>query len=376
LTFPDQSVARVIWMLINVALVIRLWYLLRSFITDLTPHRRHLWTVLVIILSAGFLNHNLMLGQVTILILWLTLEGLILISKGKPLKGALLLALGINFKIIPMLAFVFLGVKGHFKAIVYTILILVASLLIPALFIGFQYNTDLLAKWQSVINPSGDRFAFEDNDGCHSLNSVLPAFFYDFDNADRALPPYDRNVHYPRRIVSLPHDILEFVLTLSRVLVLLVLMIACLPRSWIAGPLHQIPGRFVRKLKSEFGSTESSRPEHTFLYWQLGFLCLATLLIFPHQMKYSMLYFVPAGSYVMYYFLHGFQHQINFTIRDTLIGIIGGVLMLILAIMGRDIIGSHMVDILDYYHFMGISNIVFLGILWYCHPRKLTINEH
>jgi hypothetical protein len=35
-----------------------------------------------------------------------------------------------------------------------------------------------------------------------------------------------------------------------------------------------------------------------------------------------------------------------------------------------------MVDILDYYHFMGISNIVFLGILWYCHPRKLTINEH
>jgi hypothetical protein len=270
-----------------------------------------------------------------------------------------------------MLAFVYLGVKGHFKAIVYTLVLLGMSLVIPALFIGFHYNTDLLNKWQSVINPSGERFAFEDNDGCHSLNALLPAYFYDFSAADRSIPAYDRKVHYPRRLASIPHDTLEFILTLSRLLVLLILILACLPRSWIAGPLSGLPKRIMQQLQAEFGSIQSSSPDRTYVYWQLGFLCLATLLIFPHQMKYSMLYCVPAGSYILYYFLRAFQAKTSLSPTDKIIGLTSGVLLFVLAIMGRDIIGSHLVDILDYYHFMGISNVLFLGILWYCHPRKL-----
>jgi len=375
LTILDQAVARVIWMFVNVVMAVRLWYLLYAFVQDLSLSKRRLWTIFVVILSAGFLNHNLMLGQVTILILWLTIEGLVMVSKGKSLAGSVLLALGINFKIIPMLAFVFLGTQGSFKAIVYTLGLLLVSLVLPALFIGMQYNTDLLHKWQSVINPSGERFAFEDNDGCQSLNALLPAYLYDFEQPDRSIPLYHRNVYYPRRVASVDHHALEIILTLSRLFVLALLFSACIPKSWLTGPLKKLPNRLLHAARTEFNGTRQLHHHSAHTFWQLSYLCLAILLIFPHQMKYSMLFFVPAGAYVIFWCLVVFDRPLHLSARTKTIGVTAAMFLGILAIMGRDIIGSHLVDILDYYHFMGVSNLVFLGILWYCHPRKLLPTE-
>jgi len=88
-----------------------------------------------------------------------------------------------------------------------------------------------------------------------------------------------------------------------------------------------------------------------------------------------MLFFVPAGAYVIFWCLVVFDRPLHLSARTKTIGVTAAIFLGILAIMGRDIIGSHLVDILDYYHFMGVSNLVFLGILWYCHPRKLLPTE-
>jgi hypothetical protein len=370
LTLFELPVARVVWALLNILLVFRLWQLLYPMTAELNSRRKKYWSAAVIILSLGFLNHNFALGQVTILLLWLTLEGAYQVARGKHITGSVLIALGINIKILPMLVLVWLGMKGHFRALTLTSVFFVASLFIPALLIGFKYNTDLLIAWRSAINPSGGRFAFEDNDGCHSLNAVLPAFLFDFETIERPVAPYKREVHYPRRIASVPYPALNVVLQLCRLVLIGLLIYALLPRSWLHGPLSTLPRRFMESWSGRFSGKPTDSMQSFSFYYEMALLCLVTLLIFPHQMKYSMLYFVPAGAYIMSYFFRKHNSGDVWTKTDTIVLTISIMLMTVLSIMGRDILGDHLVNVLDYYHFIGFSNLLFVGILWYCRPQK------
>ena len=39
--------------------------------------------------------------------------------------------------------------------------------------------------------------------------------------------------------------------------------------------------------------------------------------------------------------------------------------------MGRDIVGDQIVNTLDYYHYMGLANLVFLAMLWTFRPNRI-----
>ncbi|MFN7120188.1 MAG: glycosyltransferase family 87 protein [Saprospiraceae bacterium] len=353
-TFFDWSIARIIWVFINIIFTVRLWQLLEELVTgsfSLSRYYKRIWTIAVAVLSFGFLNHNLNLGQVTILILWLTMEGLYHIMKKNELKGAALLALGINIKIIPLIALGYLFLKGKFKAIIYTLAFVGLSLLLPAFIIGWEYNNELLGKWKEAINPAKEKFAFENNDGCNSLNALLPAFLYDqFEEPSNIEAEPDWT--FKRKIADLPAPLLTITLQISRILVLLF-----------------VPFSVFFYYKNR---------QHSYLYyhWEIAYLLLVTLLIFPHQMKYSMLYFIPAGAYVLFYYIFMIQEKLPFNRLQAIIGGISGIFLLILAIMGRDIIGHYLVNILDFYHFMGFSNLFFLLVLAYCNPPQLIKLAH
>ncbi len=367
LTWVNVHVARVIWMFLNVAFAIRIWFLLSTFTKALNARNRRIWTVLLILLSAGYLNHNLVLGQLTILILWLTIEGVIAASNGKTLKGSALIALGINFKIIPLLALLYFGLRKQFKAFFLALALLSISLILPGIFVGFGYNASLLKEWETRISPARPLFAFENNDGCQSLNALLPAYLFDFSTYPTDGPPHQSRLHYPRRIASVSYAPLSMILTGLRLLFLLFFILAVLPRYLWKTPTREIPVQWFR-------TTSDITPGHRSndLFWHLAMLCLITLIIFPHQMKYSMLYFVPAGSYILYYYLIKSQQKVTLSSAEIWIRDISVCLLLLLFLMGRSIIGSHLVDILDYYHVIGFINIIFTGILWACRPEKLA----
>jgi hypothetical protein len=365
-------VARVVWMLLNLLLAVRLWRLWRDLVPTLSPGHRRLWSIAVIVLAAGPLNHNLLLGQVTILILWLTTEGLVQVARGRPLPGAALIALGINFKIIPVLALMHLGMRGRLRALAYAIALVGVTLLIPAAVHGWDYNARLLRTWGAVINPAGKRFAFEDNDGGVSLSALLPAYFYDFGADNPSLKPRQRKVKLPRMIFAVSRPALTAILLAGRVLLLLTLMAAMLPRSWLAGPLRDLPTRLRRAVVSagpERGEGGQALP--VVFWWELAMLCLVTLPIFPHQMKYSMLYFLPAGAYVVGFYLGVAEGQVARRPTDWVVGGAAIALLAVLEFMGPGWIGSHLADILDYYHIMGLIVLLFVPILWYCHPQRL-----
>jgi hypothetical protein len=352
LSVLDFKLARVIWHLLNLVILYRLWIIVRSYlgrVTFMSEKAKKWWVFFVFLLSIGFVNHNIALGQVSFLILWLTIEGLRLIILDKRnTAGAALLALGINIKIIPLLAFFYLFFKKKYKAFAITSAFLILSLILPSVLIGHQYNMELLGHWKETISPTGEKYVFEDNDGCVALNGTLPAYFYDFegDGIDKRA----EKLGWKRKIAAVPENILVIVLQILRLLVVGVFLLAII---------------YVNRRKER---------NALWFYWEVCFFIQVSLLIFPHQMKYTMVYFVPVGAYVLLHLFRVFQQKWKVSIPEKIAAGFSMFTMFVFAIMGRDIIGSRAVDFIGFYQFIGISNLLFLWVLWVYKPSKLALS--
>lgn len=337
---------RVIWALVNTLAALRCWKILRNILEkelDIDRASLNRWSWGVLLLSAGFFNNNLILGQITIFIVWLTLEGVYqILIKEKNWLGSTLLALGINIKIMPILCLYYLFFKFKWAAVLMTTFLVVVSLFLPALFIGNNYNNELLVNWKNQINPSGERYVFEADNSCHSLNALLPGYFYDFGQEE------DNHLYgLKRKIALFSYDSLLLILQLSRFLLLLSV------------------------LRLIFYTSKRQKHRSLYFFWEISYLMLVSFLLFPHQLKYAMMYFVPAGSYMIMYILFVHQAQTEAPWGKKMIAILAFVLMAALAIMGRDIIGDVLINIADYYHVMGIITIVFLLLLNKIEPDDL-----
>ena len=341
----DYPFARVIWALINVTLALRLLNIISSLVKNSLRIDTKLsgqFTIGVAIISLGFLNHNLILGQITIIILWLTFEGLYqIIDQHKPVIGGLLLALGISIKIIPLLGLFYLFFKGKYKAIIICTFLVVVVLLFPSVIIKHDYNLKMLRNWSETINPTKNKYVFENGYATQSLNAILPAYFYDFNEAEK-VPAKPK-----RQIISVPHDTLVIIMHTIRVLILLSSLILIFYRY----------------------NQRKAKP--LYFYWEFSYLALITALIFPHQQKYAMLYFVPAGSYMILFILLIIRLQWDVSTKYKTIAILASVLMFILAIMGRDVVGNHVVGLFDYYRGFGLINLIFLVFLILVRPDML-----
>lgn len=344
------ELSRCLWLFINVACLWRIFIIIKAYCQNhvrLNKKNYQIWVGILALLSAGFVNHNVNLGQITILILWLTIEAVEKAYKGNWAKAGMLLALGINIKIIPIIVIGYWFLHGKFKAIATTIIVLSFTFLAPALFSGWERNTALHQTWAETINPDREKYAFENNNGCHSLNAVLPAFLYTYPEGDSPVLG-----NFNRKITSLDYDTLKNILRFLQIFFLLSVAVIVFYKA--------------------------AHRRNTLLYhwWELSYLLLIGLLVLPHQMKYSMLYFVPIAAYVAYYFLYLLQCKIALGLGHKIAGGLSLVLILILSIMGRDIIGDEVVNFLDFYHFMGLSNLAFVGILYYCTPYRFNKTIH
>jgi len=341
----DYAIARVIWALINITLTIRLCMIISSLIKnslELNNKFNIQLTIGAIFISLGFLNHNLILGQITIVILWLTFEGLYqIINQNKPVIGALLLALGISIKIIPLLGLFYLFFKRRYKVIIICICFVIAGLFFPSVIIKHSYNMKMLNNWKETIKPTRNKYVFENNLGTQSLNAILPTYFYNFNDAVKV--PSNPG----RLIISIPHDTLVIIMQMMRVLLAFSILLLIFYRY------------------------NQRKAEPLYFYWEFSYLALVSALIFPHQQKYVMLYFVPAGSYMILFILFIFRLKWKVSFKYKIIAILAAFLMFVSAIMGRDIVGDQMVYIFDYYRVFGLINLIFLVFLILIRPNLL-----
>lgn len=219
LSILDFKIARIILAIINVIIAFRLWNIFLNLIksSNIINSKVIKWLGLgVFAIGLDLLNLNFILGQMTIIILWTTFEGLYqILDKKKILKGVTILTLGINIKIIPLIGLFYLFFKGQYKAIILCISFIILTLLLPSIFVGHDYNMDLLLNWSKAINPSNNKFVFENNRLTQSLSALIPTYFYDFKDS------LNNGKEYNTLIYSISEQHLKIIINVVRVIVLL-----------------------------------------------------------------------------------------------------------------------------------------------------------
>lgn len=169
-------VANFIWLALNVFLLTRMVKIAgRYFNLDtLSVKAQWVFIALCFVSCIKFVLQNIDCQQATILIMYLTLEGLEQVFAGKKSRGAALIALAINIKLLPLLFIPYLIYRKEFKAFLYILLYYGLFLMLPLAFIGRQQNMFYLHSWLHLINPDAPKQILDtDEGGFASLATLL-----------------------------------------------------------------------------------------------------------------------------------------------------------------------------------------------------------
>ncbi len=261
------------WLLLNLSFFLHLiWLLWRSEMTQALPEKkRKLFLILSLVFSARFFHENMHASQISILILWCCIVGLKSSFEGHPIKAALLIAAGINLKILPIVLVPYLIYRAQWRTALLVLLFTAVLLWVPGLVVGQEYNFHLLQSWWSQINPQQPRHVLDvDERSFHGLSTLLATLLV------KEVP----DVHalsLPRNIADLSYE------TVSRILLTVRLAL-------LAFSLY-----FVRALP--FRSARSVWQRLT----EQAYLLLLIPLIFPHQQHYAFIFICPAFCLLLYH---------------------------------------------------------------------------
>jgi hypothetical protein len=261
------------WLLLNAVLFIHLLKLLieSDFVKILSEKQTRIFVLLLLIFSARFLHENIHASQITIVIFWCSVYGVFLVQKGKALSGGLLLAVGINIKLLPVLLLPYLLYRGYFAALACCGAALLVFYFLPSLLIGHQYNLLLLQSWFNLVNPTQARHVLDvDERSFHGLSTLLSTLLVKEAPDLYALP-------LKRNIADISLEALAHVLLAVRL---------CL----LAFTLYFLRSLPFRKADNPWKQC-----------MEVAYLLLLIPLLFPHQQHYAFLFAVPAFAMLLYY---------------------------------------------------------------------------
>jgi hypothetical protein len=273
--FLPFQVSKFIWLCLNAFFAYRIFGIIRNLLPlhDFTQKERWIIKAGGFLFAFRFLYENLHYSQITIFILFLALQGLQLIFSHKPVWGALLIALGINIKLLPIVLIPYLFYRRFFLAGSLCVVFYIGMLYLPAMFIGWDYNQALLKTWAGLINPFNSNHILDTEErSFHGLSTLLSTLLVKNVHDPYALP-------LPRHIADLSLEQLKIILNFLRLIL-------------IGFSLY-----FFRTLpfKKSYGL------KHQF--WEVSYLLLLVPLIFPHQQHYAFLFICPAFIFCLYYFM-------------------------------------------------------------------------
>src|SRR4029077_6908699 len=205
-------IAQYLWLLLNAFLMWRIVKILGGYfkLSTLPIKQQWIFFLMCCAFSAKFALANIYCHQITICVLYLTLQGLECIFSGKKIWGAVLIALGINFKLLPIVIIPYLLYRREFIASFVIVVAYAALLELPILFIGVQQNNFLLTSWWHLINPTNSEHVMDvEQRGFHSLTSFLAVLLVD-------KPPDKYELVIKRNIANLSIAQLNYVINIVR----------------------------------------------------------------------------------------------------------------------------------------------------------------
>jgi hypothetical protein len=257
---------RVLWVSAGILMIWRIIVLLLRFIDEDTwaSIGKSFVVVVLLLFSLRLIRSNLHLGQINHWLLWLSLESIWLIIRGKKMWGGMVLAFAINIKLLPLVLIPYLIYRREFVAAASGIIGLILLYVIPGWWIGWGRNWLLLESYWHLIDPMQARHVFDHEEtSFHSLTTLISTFFME-------------NVREHNGL-DLRRNILSLDATTIRHLILIVRLVFVF-----------LTLRFLNT-----GPLVTFRGSNQTLY-ELSYLFLAAPLIFPHQQHYAFIWAMPA----------------------------------------------------------------------------------
>lgn len=269
-----------IWLALNLFFLWRILIITmrRLGVDKWNSRSRFIFLSLIFIINLRFIRDNFHLGQMTVFMLYCMLESLSLIYFQRYLKGAMLLALGINIKLLPLVFIPYLIFRGYFLAVCYTCFALLAYFVIPLTAVEYNQYVLLMHDWWQLINPTQTKHTIDtDERSFHGLSALIPTLCMETVPDTHALP-------LRRNLTNLSVEKVFWLLNLIRLV-----LVSCI--------------LIVTRLK--FFKPENNKLKR---WKETAFIMLIIPLIFPHQQHYAFLLTMPAVSWILYLIMrHGIK---------------------------------------------------------------------
>jgi hypothetical protein len=331
------------WLLLSAWWLGRIWRLSQWYFEPnvLTVKEYRWWVGLLVLLTLRFLLYNFSMIQVTIFLLWATLESLRLFRENRIAAGSALLGFAMNVKLLPLLALPYLVYRGQWRGAAGAAAVFGICLFLPALFLGWETNDFLLREWWRIVNPTNGEHMVEAENGPHSLVAFLPVFLTATSHPD--ILPIRRN------ILSLDIEQVVWITNAAR-FALAALMLVFL-RTW---PLRPAPSRLHE-------------------YRELAYLLLLTPLLFPHQQKYAFVYLAPALLYLLWFFI--LARRVAFEGWRGWLALFFVVSVEFTPLIGRDVITNYAYEWLQHFRVLTVAALLLIPLLWACAPERAVTQK-
>jgi hypothetical protein len=333
-----QVACNLIWLSLSFVIIYRTFWLFNYFLplNNFPDKKKRLFYFLCIACCARYILDNLALGQMTFMMVWGSLEVIRLVSLKKYVWASALLALIINFKIIPIAILAYLIYKKEFRAVILTCVFSIICLFLPVIFLGYDFNNSLLHSWLGSLTGTASNSIYDDI-GRPSLSSLIPSLVMDSEMQ-----------------FSLKRNFLH------------------LNGSGTNMVLNGIRAVFLIFLVYLFGKPFKKAAAKKSVFYDLSLICIATPLLFPHQGKYSVYYLLPAYAYCIYSLikLHAVRNRVkckkiyNYTLIFLCFS------FSFVTLTTDSVIGRRLSDFTEYLHFITYGSLGLLIAMVFLKPRQ------
>ena len=334
--------ATFIWLIANVYFLYRSWMILRFFsgIGELQKKVRFWLTVLIFLFMARFIRDNLHLAQMTICMLYLSLEGLFQMHRKKYRRAGFLIALGINIKLMPVFLIPYLAYRAEWKTLLSTLAFIAVLAFVPVLFIGWDYHFFLLTERWNLINPLNNEHILDVSErSFHSITTWLSTLLVADAGNSFTLP--------------LRRNILDIELTLLHTI------INCVRLLFVLFTLYFLKGLPFRKMRNRLH-----------MLYEASYILILIPLLFPHQQHYAFYFIFPAISYLAYYMYKVFIEQKDFSSsRRTFLAIL---LITSYLLTNANLIIGHFHQYYDHFKILTYGIFLIIITLSICRPRHIA----
>lgn len=274
-TYLPMQVLKLVFIAAGVWMVRRLYLIFKQQLNIENTVFSQYYLITIAVAGLYPIYMNLLYGQLTLFIVWSTIEAAIWVQNKKPIRGGLLLSLGINFKLLPIFFFYYYLIKRNFKFIIYLGMSVIALIVLPYLFIQPDFHTYLIKAWLGLINPLNPEH----------VTTVGEGGFIDFASiVTKYFTHHEVKTEAQLNIATLSHHEVLAIQSAYRLIILIV------------------SGVFVLKINNR------TKDPGAKLMGDIAFFLLCIVSAFPHQRDYSVFMAMPAVALMAYqYFILKFR---------------------------------------------------------------------